>query len=237
MLHVPFGRYEGNTIEEPKRFALLNSDEDKKQALVVFAALVQNAGVEFIEVEGPSSDGEGWILTGYGTGTPPTISQMTKIKDDCNSRVLVNIWWDASRKSKSSYEGWSLTGAIVAVIQKHNHGDIESSFKGSRYEKILKTRAQSLPLSKKKKPKKDKHRVEKIMENRGLLAKAVDALLGITREDYEKTITTKSSSGSRRHEESSEEDSDTDDDRGRRHRSSSSSSSSSSLRTLPRNLD
>lgn len=278
MLTIPFGIYEGREIKKPERFDLINSEEDKKQALVVFASFVQRAGVKFIEVDGQTEDGQGWLLAGYGVGnSPPTIDKLTRIKDDCNSRVLVSVWWEPTKKSKYVSDGWRFTGAILAVIQKNNKyepmlkeiPDVKiqrnSEFeeipeKNERYEKILRKRLDtpssssslsSLPLSKKTKPKKDKERVKKILENRSFLTRITDWVVGITEDELEKSISPSSSSHSsfgnfnesRSHREESSDDEEDghrfqyQNNHSRSYKHRGSSFSSSDLRTLPSNFD
>lgn len=272
MLKIPFGIYEGMEIKKPERFDLIRSEEDKKQAVAVFASFVQRAGVRFIEVDSQTEDGRGWLLAGYGLPDgAPTVDQLNKIKED-NTRVLIGVWFNNAKKSRYSHDGWNFTGAILALIQKTNSHEpvikeipeIESKYqkkfepepeKNERYEKILRKRtnssSSSLPLSKKTKPKKDKERVKKILENRSFLTKIADWAIGVTKDDLKKTISSSSSSssssnqfnGTRNHHEES-----SDDERGsRRFRSQdkpsrfydhqSYPSSSSDLRTLPNNFD
>jgi len=264
MLKIPFGIYEGREIKKPERFDLIRSEEDRKQALVVFASFVQRAGVKIIEIDGETEDGRGWLLAGYGlSGKTPTIDQLNKIKDD-NSRVLVSVWWDNAKKSLYSYDGWKFTGAILAVIQKNSNyepvvkelPEVETIYqkqfdpepdKNERYDRLLRQRtttSSSLPLSKKTKPKKDKERVKKILKNRSFLTKIADWAIGITEDDLKKTVSSSSQSSEihNHREESSDDGSDgyssrRQDKHSRSHKHQAYSSSSSDLRTLPNNFD
>lgn len=141
LLKVPFGKYEGESILTPTRFQLIDAEEDKNQALVVFAAMIQNLpDINFIEVEGMNQEKDGWVLAGYGLKKSPSVSQLTNIKDECNLRALVTIWWDPARESKSSYQTHRLKRAVVAVIakqnmesQKHSHHEVKSLMRNNNH--------------------------------------------------------------------------------------------------------
>lgn len=141
MLKVPFGKYEGESIVAPNRFQLISSEEDKSQALVVFAAMIQNLPeINFIEVEGLNPTKDGWILAGYGLRDSPSVSQLTNIKDECNLRALVTVWWDPARESTASYQDFKLKRAVVAIItkqttssQSHSHREVKSLMKPSSH--------------------------------------------------------------------------------------------------------
>ncbi len=257
---VTIGIHSGTEIEEPRRFHLLRSKEDRDQSLAVFVAFVKIANVSFIEIEGPTEDNSGWILAGYGMEGSPSVAQLTKIKDNCNSRILVNVWWDKDRVSKDSYEGYHFTGAIMAIIQKYTdpveHRSAPSSLirdrdrerdghiLKSRQHKLLHTKERSkLPLSKRSNHSYKSSEIEAMIKQRGLFTKVLDFVAGVTPDDLRKTLR-----NNHQHHDHSDEDhddldrddshyhhDDNDDDDGRYPRSSS--SSSAHFRTLRHTSD
>jgi hypothetical protein len=256
---VTIGKYSGYNIEEPQRFKLLKSSEDKDQSLLVFVAFIKIAGVGYIEVEGPTEDGSGWILCGYGTDEAPTIAQLNEIKDNCNSRILVNVFWDPNRRSQDSYQGYHFTGAIVATIQKHlvieppsslsrrliRDQDYRPDVGKERQEKLLKSKKAGLPLAKKNKQPLKKREIDAMIENRGFFTKILDSIAGVTPDDLRKTLSNDQDHSSESEEDQSNYSEDDHQDSRRSHHhhhhqhgsSSASSASSSRLRTLPSRFD
>ncbi len=125
---IPYGEHKGVIIEEPRRFDMINHKEDREHASVVFMAMLalgyshrqnKEAGryIQLIEVDDRTSDGCGWVLTGFGLTEEPTTADIAKVKNACNGEVLISTYWANDKLSHNFYRGSQLFGAIVAVIK------------------------------------------------------------------------------------------------------------------------
>lgn len=118
---VPYGKLKNSNLQKPQRYDEIVNDVDRKNAIVVFAAILANYEetklVKLIEVdEFINASTPHWRLCVYGLNEMPSREKIRAITEDMQPVKPLGIVFEKERQSHTLFRGEFLTHALCVLM-------------------------------------------------------------------------------------------------------------------------